>query len=194
MKLSEKIMLVDMDGTLCDYDRAMTLGLNRLKSPAEDSHDIYNDDAPPYIKSRMDLIKLQPGWWRTLPTFKLGFDVLEMGGNMGFERHVLTKGPFRTTSAWTEKVEWCRENLPKDVKITITEDKGLVYGRVLVDDYPEYMLRWLKWRPRGVGIMPLNKGNADFKHPNVVLYDGGRESLTKVVEMLNWAFDRKSGE
>lgn len=62
-------------------------------------------------------------------------------------------------------------NLP-DIPLTITRDKGLVYGRMLVDDWPEYVERWLKWRPRGMVVMPAQPWNADYKHPNVLRYDG----------------------
>tara|TARA_Y100000310_G_C20512920_1_gene729762 strand:+ start:436 stop:588 length:153 start_codon:yes stop_codon:yes gene_type:complete len=49
--------------------------------------------------------------------------------------------------------------------MTITEDKGIVYGKVLVDDYPCYIKRWLENRPRGLVIMPAHSYNRDFEHP-----------------------------
>jgi hypothetical protein len=56
--------------------------------------------------------------------------------------------------------------------VTITHDKGLVYGAVLVDDWPDYILKWLEHRPRGLVIMPAHDHNAGFTHHNVVRYDG----------------------
>jgi hypothetical protein len=43
----------------------------------------------------------------------------------------------------------------------------LVYGKVLYDDFPPYILRWLEWRPRGKVLMLDAQHNRDFTHPNV---------------------------
>jgi hypothetical protein len=91
-----------------------------------------------------------------------------------FRCYVLSKGPRKVSPAWSEKVDWCNEHLP-DLPIHLSEDKGMVYGKVLVDDWPEYVERWLEWRPRGLVIsvaQPWNVG-LDVKFPsNVVRYDG----------------------
>jgi hypothetical protein len=89
---------------------------------------------------------------------------------------ILTKGPYNATSAWTEKVQWCREHIYY-VPITITEDKSLVYGKVLVDDWPPYVTQWLEWRPRGLVIMPDQPWNQDFIHPNVFRYRGHQDDI-----------------
>lgn len=172
MALSEKIALVDLDGTLVDYNGRMADDLAAMASPGEPLWVSGMREVPAWIERRMDAIKRQPGWWLGLPDFRLGHDILGMLRDVGFDIHVLTKGPHRTTAAWTEKVEWCRSRLPADVKVTVTEDKGLVYGRVLVDDWPEYLLRWLERRPRGLGIMPTHDYNVGFRHERVVRYDG----------------------
>ena len=77
------------------------------------------------------------------------------------------------------------KNLGKDIDITITRDKSLVYGKVLVDDYPAYAERWLKHRSRGLVIMPANKDNREYKHPQVIRFDGSnlaqvREAMERV--------------
>ena len=131
-------------------------------------------------------MRRQPGWWRNLPRLKLGFDMLAELRALSFEIHVLTKGPLGTPSAWTEKLEWCQQHLP-GVPVTITMDKGLVYGKVLVDDYPPYVERWLTWRPRGLVVLPAQPWNAGFTHKNAIRYDGHnleevRAALRRVCE------------
>jgi hypothetical protein len=84
--------------------------------------------------------------------------------------------------------------LGPDVDITITRDKGLVYGLVLVDDWPKYILRWLKWRPRGLVIMPASTSNEKFKHPQVIRYDGSRESFDQVDTAMRKVLVRKPRE
>lgn len=162
------VALIDMDGTLCDYQGALTRDLEALRSPGDP--EVADDDAP-WLRARETVIRRRPGWWRELPRLQLGFDILAELQALRFEIHVLTKGPLSTPRAWTEKLEWCQLHLP-GVPVTITMDKGLVYGKVLVDDYPPYVERWLEWRPRGLVILPAQPWNAEFSHPNAIRYDG----------------------
>jgi hypothetical protein len=100
---------------------------------------------------------------------------------------VLSRGPRTNSVAWGEKLEWCRINLPEDVQVTLTEDKGLVYGRVLVDDWPAYILRWLEWRKHGLVIMPARDWNIGFEHRQVIRYVAGKNDM----DVLQALTDRK---
>lgn len=174
------IALVDLDGTLADYDRQLRRDLDRFASPHE----------PPiggvlgsglgrakrremeYLDRRRELITSQPGWFATLPKFKLGWDVLAILRELDYRIEILTQGPLYKPEAWKDKLEWCHRHVPFMDGITITRNKGLAYGRVLVDDWPEYALKWLAWRPRGLVVMPAHRHNEDFRHPQVIRYDG----------------------
>lgn len=186
--MRDKVALFDMDSTLCDFDGAMRRDLESLAAPNEGKEftDIYYEKIP-HIGARRDLIKRQPGWWLKLERLQHGFDLLQVCKDIGFNIHILTKGPYRTTPAWGEKAQWCREHLP-GVPVTISEDKGLVYGRVLVDDWPQYFTRWLEWRPRGLVIVPAHPWNANVVHPNVIRYDGTNKD--QVRKALQESFDR----
>lgn len=154
----ESVALVDMDGTVADFDGKLQ----------DDYKAVIGDDkVSPETEERIkSLIKKQIGWWKNLNQIGLGTAIVEHLAQIGFRIMVLTKGPVRTTSAWTEKVEWCAKYLPY-ADVTITHDKGLVYGKILVDDWPPYVERWLKWRPRGVVLMPDQAWNKDYSHPQV---------------------------
>jgi 5'-nucleotidase len=186
-----EVALVDLDGTVADYDGAMQTAMGFLRAPGEPLFDGW-DDVPPFIEARRNLIKRQPGFWRTLPQHPLGFEIIEELRTLGFLLHVLTKGPTKTTPAWTEKVEWCQENLP-DALVTVTQNKSLVYGKVLVDDYPPYFTGWMRHRPRGLVVCVAQTWNADWKGvPNVLRYDG--KNRDQLREALQRAKERKSGE
>ena len=194
----ELVALIDMDGTVADFDGAMRRDLARLQSPQEVSDPSGPDDdrEPPWLKARKKLIKSQPGWWRNLPEYGPGMEITALLRNQGFDLMVLTKAPWGTTQAWTEKVEWCREHLP-DVQVTITEDKGLVYGKILVDDWPAYGIRWLTWRPRGLLIVPAQSWNTLDKypthlHPNIFRYTGAPGDQELLVERLRIIKDTAS--
>ncbi len=184
--MNDKIALIDMDGTLCDYDgemkRQLSLLLNIREQEARDEQ---------YDNVR-DLIKRQSGFWRDLKPIDDGFIVLKMLQERGLRPHVLTKGPYNTTSAWTEKVEWCRKHIP-NIPVTITENKSLVYGRILFDDWPRYCETWLLNRPRGLVLMlayDYNKG-FDEKYPNqVVRVDNNWDEVEYAIKV---AYQRESG-
>lgn len=167
----DKIALFDMDGTLADYDGQLLTDLRCLASEYEPAPVLYADI--PYLEARRQVITSQVGWWLKLGKFKLGWDVLEIAKEIGYSISVLTKGPTRKHTAWAEKVEWCNQHLADYADgVIIAHDKGLVYGAVLVDDWTEYIKRWLEHRPRGLVIMPAHDHNSNFVHPNVVRYDG----------------------
>lgn len=182
----DNIALFDMDGTIADYDYAMFRDLEPLYSPDEEKLTTLWD-APEYLENRMDMIKNVPGWWRGLPPIESGIRLLKDAQKIGYEVHILTQGPRNRPHAWKEKIEWVRDYLG-DVDITITRNKGLVYGKVLVDDYPDYMRKWLKWRHRGLGIMPERDGNESYTDERVIKLS--EETYDQAVEALCVAYRR----
>jgi len=180
----EDIALVDMDGTLCDFEGVLLKDMQTISSPHEPAMDSVHhfENAPDYMKRRKDIILANAQWWTALPKLKLGFDIWRLLGQLEFRRVILTQGPRRNPTAWMGKKLWIDVNLGPDTDIIITRDKGLVYGKVLVDDYPAYVERWLQWRPRGVVIMPANNENAGYHNPNVIRYDG--KNLKQVKQAL----------
>lgn len=182
------VALIDMDGTIADYAGALSRDMARLSSPWEaypteaalgamEKHD--------YLKARMDMIKRTPDWWLNLDPLESGFKVVRMLRQMDYRLHILTKGPKTNTSAWTQKLQWCLKWVP-DADVTITHDKGLVYGRVLVDDWPPYVESWLAHRPRGLVIMPDQPWNKDFTHTQVIRLMQDGSSDDKVFENLTY--------
>jgi 5'-nucleotidase len=169
---TDRIALFDLDGTLADYETRMRRDLRRLQAFGERTYPLHDRSAPKYFGARLDVIKAQPGWWRRLPKLALGFDILRLAEALGFHVQILTMGPHNTASAWAEKVQWCHEHIGRSVRVTVTEDKSLVYGKVLVDDTPTYVLDWLHRHPRGCSIVPAQAANEGFAHSRVVRYDG----------------------
>jgi 5'-nucleotidase len=181
----ENIALFDMDGTLCDHNLPLAKDLKKLQGPSEkDYSSIHTDHVPDYIKARADLIRSSKEWWANLPKFKLGWDILKIARKLGFKIMILTQGPKDKPEAWSGKMIWLQKNLP-NIDVTMTRDKGLVYGKLLVDDYPPYIERWLENRPRGLVIMPAHEQNKHFSHPNVIRYNGKNiKEVKKVLEIV----------
>ena len=180
----ENIALFDLDGTLCDYHTRLSEDLEKLRNPVEEryKHPV-RDGSPDYIRNRADLIRSTESWWENLPKLQLGWDVLKVARQLDYRTVILTQGPRRNPFSWSGKKKWVDKNLGNDADITITRDKSQVYGRVLVDDFPSYIEGWLKWRNRGLVIMPTNEENRDFKHEQVIRYDGSNlEEVTNALQ------------
>lgn len=187
---SENVALFDLDGTLADFDGSITQAMRSLAGPDEPLWTSANEEyEPPHLTARRRLVKQIRGFWSGLSQLADGFTLLDMARQLDFRIMVLSRGPRTNAVAWGEKLEWCRVNLPPDVQVTLTEDKGLVYGRVLVDDWPSYIIRWLEWRKRGFVIMPDRVWNQDFAHPQVVRYIAGKNDA-EVRQVLT---DRRRG-
>jgi 5'-nucleotidase len=181
----ENIALFDMDGTLCDYDKSLKEELAKLSAPGEPTFKTnYPRNAPKWLENRRNLITKSQDWWANLPKFQLGWDVLDVAKDLDYRLMILTQGPATKPLAWSGKHLWLNEHLP-GVDITMTRDKSLVYGKVLVDDFPDYIMGWLGHRPRGLVIMPANEGNKDFRHEQVIRYDG--TNLDQVREAMDMA-------
>ena len=200
--MDDKVALIDLDGTVADYDAALISAMRSIQAPDEVPYgDRYTNSGTrveiPYVEARRKMIQRQPGFWKNLAPLSMGFEIVEELRQLSFMLHVMTKGPTTTPTAWSEKVEWCRTNL-RDAIVTVTGDKSLVYGRVLVDDFPPYFEKWLAVRPRGLIVCVAHPWNEDYatggkqENPNILRYDGTTRAYWK--KRLIQAYYRKGGE
>ena len=187
--------LVDMDGTIANYQASMQKELEKALRHLNVSGISVWD---PKYKPIQYLIKNQPGFWKGLGLIDSGITMIGLLKDHGLQPHILTKGPYKTTIAWTEKAQWCRKHLC-DVPITISENKGLIYGKILVDDWPPYCESWLAYRPRGLILMPSYDYNIGFenKYPGqVVKYDPFNiyANISNLSNAIVKVAERKPGE
>jgi len=182
----ENIALFDMDGTLCDFEGALRdhLALLNRGGPVDyldPEVPVFTNEHESALAAQRRLIMRLPGFWNSFEPIPAGLALLDAAKEMGFNCHILTKGPSYATRAWMEKIEWCQKYVP-DTPVTVTQDKGIVYGRILVDDYSTYMSRWLEWRPRGLGLMADVRENHNFEHPQVFKYN--EENMDEAIELM----------
>lgn len=158
-----------MDGTVADYDGAMSIAYSRLVAAGElnytEACNRYGRmSLPDYIWNRCQLIKAKPGWWRNLPMLQVGDQIVHVLRQLGYEIHIASRGPADHPHAWSEKVDWVRARMPFVKAIHITEDKSLIWGDILVDDWPQYCSRWKERNPNGVVIMPAYDYNVGYPY------------------------------
>jgi len=191
--MSNKIALIDLDGTLADYDNAMRIALAGMQSPEERSVEQANGPLAwdtPWLKARRDAIARVPGFWENLEPISAGFKVFNTIVKIGFTPMVVSKGPSHKSRAWAEKFNWVRKHLP-GVQLTLTEDKTLSYGRVLFDDWPGYYEPWLAVRPRGLVVALARPENEAFtNYADRILRYRGDEDHSELLVRLTAAFDR----
>jgi len=69
--------LIDLDGTVANYDQEMRKSLEQLRSPDEPPLGDDFHHGPPWLEARKRLIRRVPGFWQDLPRIERGFEVVE---------------------------------------------------------------------------------------------------------------------
>lgn len=178
--------LIDLDGTLVNFSQPLRDAQMALLAPGEAPLlEADDEEKYPHVKARRRLIKNQPGFWQNLPRLERGFRVVKIMSEVGFRLTVLTRGPRPNLNAWTEKALWVRQQpeLQQARTIVMDDEKAMVYGRVLMDDWIPYIEPWLKKRPRGWVILPDQPWNQGFTHPRVLRHtDNDGEVLALLID------------
>jgi hypothetical protein len=180
--MKKPIAYFDMDDTLVQYTPAIERDYNLYKGPNDPGFSPENKKIP-YLRKRIDLIRSVPGWWLSLEPHQPGFEILEVCKELGFEIRVASRGPNRCDNAWMEKFMWCKKYLP-GVGVTITLDKSVLLGDLLVEDYPEYLDAWLENNPKSHGIIMPYTRNSDYEHDRVFEYRNSPQDLKERLEVV----------
>ena len=172
MSNTENVALIDLDDTLADFTGTILNDFRKTCNPKDIDEVnltwIHGDDRPAWIRERKRLIMTQSGWWAKLPLLDSGNAVLRMLAAEGYRIIFATAPAFTAPNSATEKIEWIRKHYPEYPDIHITRVKEGTYGRILMDDFPGYIDAWLKVRPRGLVLIPLQEWNKDYRHPNAI--------------------------
>jgi len=185
-RLNRPIALVDLDGTLADCGSSIAERLAALRQPDDSPEDELKTEPPPYILARQQQIMSTPGFWRDLRPIPAGLRLVEVLKELEFETFIFTKGPSDNSNAWAEKFDWCRVHVP-ELKVIVSEDKSVVHGDVLVEDWPPYIVQWRQRWPNGFVIIPAQPWNADLKAlpENSIRFDGSNlNEIRRVLESI----------
>lgn len=115
--MEKKILYVDMDGVLCDWNGAMA------KQKPEDRHE-HNGK---YTAA--------PGFFLNMEPIPGAIDAFEELASK-YDIYILSTGPWSTPGAWTEKVLWVKKYLsePAYKRLILGHRKDLLRGDILIDD------------------------------------------------------------
>lgn len=145
------VVLLDIDGVVCDYASAFVSEINRITGKSLDARDIDRWDIGEWAgicPEENDAVMAQvtsKGWCRDLRPYE--------GAVQGVERLrdladvVVLTAPMHGKHWHAERVEWIRDHLglqPEDV--IFSKRKELVEGDVLIEDRAETVSHWLSVR------------------------------------------------
>lgn len=141
----DKVVLVDMDNTLVDFDLEFGKrwaqarpqdGLSLIKSRR---HFELEQNFSPDLKPLAIEIMSQPGFFIAFEPQKYAVQAVKEMEAAGLHVMLCTAPlPFQYESCVAEKFAWVRKWLGEEwlSRIVVTRDKTLVKGRVLIDDKP----------------------------------------------------------
>lgn len=141
---SPKIILIDQDGVLADYQSTLHKILVR-EHPDKTwlpLHQLaHHDTEKNYPKEYGDIIEeitLRKGFYRSFLPIKGGREALEHMQALGHDVRICTAPKRKYQNCVLEKLEWIEEHLGSTwaEQTIITRDKTLVTGNILIDDKP----------------------------------------------------------
>lgn len=179
------IAYFDLDDTLCKYSQALLDELNMLRG--DDEPEIISMPEGMYARKRAILSK--ESFWTSLELDQEVKKLYQAIKYLGFKTHILTAGPIQYPEAWSGKKKWVGQHFP-NVDLTITRDKSLLMGDILVDDYPKYFKGWLKSNPKSIVIYPYNSHYV-AKVTRAYRYDNYDQDWPRIERLIRRRFGDK---
>lgn len=142
---NQRIILVDQDGVLADYQGKL-LDIWRREHPekiwvpVEELHEHDTErNYPAAYGDLLEAITLRRGFFRSLKPIAGGKEALETLLAMGHDVRICTAPKREHAYCVPEKFAWIEEHLGKKWtdRIILTRDKTLVRGDILIDDKPQ---------------------------------------------------------
>lgn len=116
---TKKVLLVDMDGVMCDFDKAKTEAIAKVPEIL-------------HPQCQMD-------FFRKLEPIRNAIKVIN-NLRKHFEVFILTSPSIKNPLSYTEKMLWVQDHFDRDMveRLIITKHKELVEGDFLIDDRPKH--------------------------------------------------------
>mgnify|MGYP003652645050 FL=1 len=148
--MEKLIIYIDMDGVLCNFDKAAQDMREKLPFETElkPSATYESSDKGFKFDEALDFSKFEP-----MPD---ALDSVQKIIDMGHEVYIATTPPWGNPDAWGQKRNWVEEHLPQlKRKMFLTHRKDLLIGDVLIDDstyrgQPEFSGTWFHFGKNGM--------------------------------------------
>lgn len=146
MNPGNKIILIDMDGVLADFESAF-LERFRAKFPQHTYIPInkrvefhIHKDYPKELQEDVLSIYTSAGFFQNLPAIDGAVSAVKEIEKKGHYVYFCTTSINQYVNCVLEKYKWIEQKFGYEwtKKIILTKDKTLVYGDILIDDKPEH--------------------------------------------------------
>lgn len=153
--MDKKIILVDMDGVLADFEgRFLEIWKKKFPHhphvPLEKRETFYlEEDYPEGLEKDIGDIFSAPGFFENLDIIPGSKEALTKMEALGHKVLICTSPTSKYENCVLEKYHWVSRNLGYEwtKKMIVTKDKTLVIGDMLIDDKPEHKgLRIPLWK------------------------------------------------
>jgi len=181
-ELAPIVVLLDMDGTVVDWDSgfrkawADRSSIDRTKSYAME------ECVPEEFKDEAKQVMMAPGFFRHLPPFPNAIQEVKKMEHAGFQIWFCTSPLLGHPTCCQEKLEWIQEHFGDEYvkRVILCQDKTIVRGDILIDDKPNITgLHHPTWQ-QCIFDAPYNQARTDL--PRMSDWCDWDIPLTKVLE------------
>lgn len=118
IEMSKKVLYIDMDGVLADFDSGLKIQSKKVLKDYEDK-----EDEIPNLFSQMLPMK---GAVESFAKLSKIYDI-----------YILSTAPWENISAWSDKLSWVKKYLGENARkrLILTHRKDLNIGDYLIDDH-----------------------------------------------------------
>jgi 5'-nucleotidase len=172
LELAPTVVLLDMDGTIVDWDAGFLQAwgsrpVDRTKSYAME------DCVPSVHRNDATNIFMTPGFFRNLPPVPGAVAAVRQMERAGFQIWFCTSPILGHSTCCQEKLEWIQEHFGDAYvkRVILCQDKTTVRGDILIDD-----------KPHITGLHPPTWRQCLFDAP----YNQCRSDLPRITEWSEW--------
>lgn len=163
----KKILLLDVDGVLGNWTQALLDTVYSLTGHTYSENDVIQWDAPglfeqkyqhiPEFRKQLNGLLDHPGWTYSIepyPGVQEAVEALKSKADIFY----VTSPSFSCKSWVHERMEWLKDHFGANKEqIIFTASKYLVFGDVFVDDKPEHIHSWNKFKNHSGQAFLLNR-------------------------------------
>ncbi len=180
--LGKKIILVDQDGVLADFEKYFLLEW-RKKYPDDffvplEKRQLSRvfDEYPENLRHKVSTVYMAPGFFINIPPMPGAIAAMREGLALDYDMRICTSPLTGNPNCIKEKMEWIEKHLGKDFtrRTLVTSDKTLVRGNYLIDDKPVVTGTCIPEWERVIFDAPYNR---KIQNPLRVTWDNWKQVL-----------------